>query len=106
MLHALGWFGRQGRFCLIAGLVVGLAAPALAEWLRPWIGTLVAVLLFITSLRVGARNAFGSLSDIGPALARMTLVRCRSAVACSDSDPGAFTVNRATRRRSSRISRS
>ena len=75
MLRALIWIGKQGRYCLIAGLLVGLLAPGLAEVLRPWIGTMVAVLLFVTSLRVGARNAFGSISQLGPTLARIAALQ-------------------------------
>lgn len=75
MLRALGWLGRQGRYCLIAGLCVGLAAPGLAEHLRPWIGTLVAMLLCVTSIRVGARSAFGNLQDLWPTLARIAVLQ-------------------------------
>lgn len=75
MLNALIWIGRQGRYCLIVGLIVGLLSPGLAEALRPWIGSLVAVLLFVTGLRIGARAAFGSLQDLGPALARIGVLQ-------------------------------
>lgn len=63
--------GRQGRHCLIAGLFAGLFLPQLAEILRPWVGTLVALLLFVTGIRVGARNAFGSLDELPPTLVRI-----------------------------------
>ncbi len=75
MVQALVWLGQQGRYCLIAGLLAGLALPGLAEALRPWIGTLVAVLLMVTGIRVGARAAFGSLDDIRPALVRIGLLQ-------------------------------
>lgn len=75
MLNALIWIGRQGRYFLIVGLIVGLLSPGLAEALRPWIGSLVAVLLFVTGLRIGARAAFGSLQDLGPALARIGVLQ-------------------------------
>ncbi|MEO0632669.1 MAG: hypothetical protein AAFY52_00875 [Pseudomonadota bacterium] len=75
MLRALGWLGKQGRYCLIVGLCVGLAAPALAEFLRPWIGMMVALLLCVTSIRVGARSAFGNLQDLGPTLARIGVLQ-------------------------------
>ncbi|MEO0379517.1 MAG: hypothetical protein AAF252_04560 [Pseudomonadota bacterium] len=68
MINALAWFGRHGRYCLIAGLGVGLLLPGLAETLRPWIGSLVALLLFVTAVRVGARHAFGTLKDLMPTL--------------------------------------
>lgn len=75
MADALAWIGRQGRLCLIAGLVAGLLLPALAEALRPWIGTLIAALLVVTGIRVGARAAFGSLDQLGPTLARIGLLQ-------------------------------
>ncbi len=75
MLGALNWIGRQGRYFLIAGLCVGLVAPELAEFLRGWVGTLVTCLLLVTGIRVGARQAFGSLGDLGPALARIGVLQ-------------------------------
>lgn len=44
--------------------------PGLAEAMRPWVGTLVAVLLFVTAVRVGGGQAFGNVSDL-----RSTLIR-------------------------------
>lgn len=44
---------RAGRWMLPVGLAVGLAAPALAEALRPGIGPVVVVLLFLAVLRIG-----------------------------------------------------
>lgn len=73
MRNAFEWFGRHGQVCLIAGLSAGLALPSLAELLRPWIGPLVAALLFITGTRVGAKAALGSLGDLGGTLGRLAL---------------------------------
>ncbi|SHH94084.1 hypothetical protein [Marivita hallyeonensis] len=75
MFSALAWIGRHGKYFLIAGLFVGLLAPGLAETLRPWIGTLVAVLLFVTGVRVGARQAFGHLSELRPTLVRISVLQ-------------------------------
>ncbi len=75
MVQTLAWLGRNGRFCLIAGLIAGLLLPGLAEALRPWIGALIALLLVVTGIRVGARAALGSLDDIGPALRRIGLLQ-------------------------------
>ncbi len=71
MLSALSWIGAQGRYCLIAGLCLGLLAPGLAEVIRPWIGTLVALLLLVTGIRIGARQAFGERRDLWPTLVRI-----------------------------------
>lgn len=53
MMHALGLFARHGRFVLVAGLVAGLALPDVAMELRPWLGELVLLLLFLNAFRVG-----------------------------------------------------
>jgi hypothetical protein len=42
-----------GRWSLVAGLVIGLALPAVAEAMRPAIGPLVVALLFLAMLRIG-----------------------------------------------------
>lgn len=83
MLSALIWIGQQGRYCLIAGLVGGLVSPGLAEILRPWIGTMVAILLFVTGLRIGARDAFGSLKTLGPALVRIGVLQALLPIAAA-----------------------
>ncbi|MEL7262744.1 MAG: hypothetical protein AAGK69_15270 [Pseudomonadota bacterium] len=75
MGRALAWIGRQGRYCLIVGLCLGLLAPGLAEMLRPWIGTLVALLLCVTGIRVGAREALGVRGDLAPTLARVAVLQ-------------------------------
>ncbi len=75
MAAALIWLGRHGQSCLIAGLIVGLLVPELASLLRPWVGTLIAVLLFVSALRVGARRAFGSLDDLKATLLRIALLQ-------------------------------
>lgn len=75
MTGALIWIGRQGRYCLIAGLLVGLLMPGLAEALRPFVGEMVALLLFVTGIRVGARNAFGSLNDLLPTVLRIGVMQ-------------------------------
>ncbi|MEL6800559.1 MAG: hypothetical protein AAFO80_11815 [Pseudomonadota bacterium] len=73
MTAALIWLGQRGRACLIAGLVAGLALPDVAQALRPWIGPLIALLLVVTGIRVGAKAAFGNLGDLRPTLTRIAL---------------------------------
>jgi ACR3 family arsenite transporter len=55
---------RRGRLVLVLGLLTGIAFPDVALALRPWIGGLVAALLFIAALRVGPRQAVGALADL------------------------------------------
>lgn len=67
----------QGRFLLIAGLlagiVCGLAAPALADALRVLIAPMVVALLFLAVLRLGPEGVRAGLRGLGGALA-VTLV--------------------------------
>ena len=65
---ALRWIARHGRLALVAGLLAGLALPGLAQVLRDWLAPLVALLLFLTALRIGARAALGSLAQARGAL--------------------------------------
>lgn len=59
---------RQGRLVLILGLVAGIALPGLATAMLPWIGEMVAGLLFLAALRVGPRQAAGALGDLGASI--------------------------------------
>jgi hypothetical protein len=59
---------RQGRLVLILGLIVGVALPGLADAMRPWIGEMVAGLLFLAALRVGPRQAVGALGELGASI--------------------------------------
>lgn len=60
---------RQGRMLLILGLLAGIGLPGLAAALRPWIGEMIAVLMFLAALRIGPRQALGAARDL-----RLTLV--------------------------------
>lgn len=64
MLNALGQVARYGRACLVLGLLAGLALPALAAGMRPGLPGLVALLLFLTALRIGPRAAWQSVSAL------------------------------------------
>lgn len=64
---------RHGRILLIAGLVCGLALPALAEALRPRLPEMIAALMFLAALRIGPHQALGALHDL-PALVGRVLI--------------------------------
>ncbi len=63
MLTPLAFVARHGRAALVLGLCAGLLLPDVAMALRPWIPQLVALLLFLTAFRIGARAALGGLAD-------------------------------------------
>jgi ACR3 family arsenite transporter len=68
LLRPLAAVARYGRSILVLGLALGIALPHLALAMKPWIGELVAGLLFISALRVGPRQAFGALTDMRTSL--------------------------------------
>lgn len=65
---ALAAAARRGQWLLIIGLVFGVFAPALARVIAPWIGTMIASILFLAALRLGPRQALGVRRDFGQAL--------------------------------------
>ncbi len=60
----LRFCARNGRWILVASLVVGLLSQSVALLVKPHIGFLIVLLLFAASLRVGPRAAIGAASDI------------------------------------------
>lgn len=58
----------RAKWCLMAGLGAGLLLPDLARLLRPWLPELVALLLFLTAMRIGLRAAIGGLHEARNAL--------------------------------------
>jgi ACR3 family arsenite transporter len=66
---ALHFLARHARFVLIGGLVAGIAAPELAGFMSGYLAHIIAALLFITALRIGPRQALGSMSDLRQSLA-------------------------------------
>ena len=60
---------RHGPLVLILGLVAGLALPGLARVLLPYLPVMVAGLLFLAALRIGAGGLSGALADIPRTLA-------------------------------------
>lgn len=55
---------RHGPLVLVAGLIAGLLLPGLAEPMRPLLPPLVALLLFLTVLRMDPAAILGSLGDL------------------------------------------
>ena len=64
----LGWIARHGRLVLIAGLVLGIAWPALARAMEPLIVPLIVLLLFLAALRIGPEAARLHRAALGRAL--------------------------------------
>jgi ACR3 family arsenite transporter len=69
LLTVLAMAARHGRMILVAGLVAGIALPDLALAMRPWLQEMVAGLLFFAALRIGPRQAFGTLGAFPRTLA-------------------------------------
>lgn len=66
---------RHGRWILVASLLVGLASPALAGWVKPHIDILIALLLFTACLRIGPKAMLGVAGDIRTSLAIIVLLQ-------------------------------
>ena len=64
IINLLGYLGRQGRFVLIAGLIVAVLFPGLAQVIKGWLPQFIALLLFFGAFRIGPVDAIGQLSDI------------------------------------------
>jgi len=73
LLRLLAVAARHGRLLLVAGLLAGLFLPSAAAAVRPHVGTLIGVLLFLACLRIGSRQAIGAAADFGFGL-KATLV--------------------------------
>lgn len=69
MRRALLFAAQNGRWCLVGGLVAGVALPGLALAMRPTLPWLIALLLFISAFRIGPRDALGRMGDIRHTLA-------------------------------------
>lgn len=61
---------RSGRWLLPAGVAIGLAAPQLAGMMRPAIGPVVVVLLFLALLRIGPDGLRIGRTDVLDAVTR------------------------------------
>lgn len=66
MLHFLA---RHGRVVLVLGLIAAVLLPEVAQVLKGWLPELIASLLFMAALRIGARDAIGRLADLRSSLA-------------------------------------
>ena len=64
MIRFLAFCARHGRFCLISGLVMGIALPDLAQMMRPLIAPMVVLLLFLAVLRLGPDGVRGGLQGV------------------------------------------
>src|SRR4051794_19058683 len=58
-VRALAWLGRQGTRAVAALVIIGIAAPALGEWLRPYVTEAIFLLLCVSFMRVDV----GALRD-------------------------------------------
>jgi hypothetical protein len=68
LLDFLATAAKYGRLLLIVGLLAGLLLPDAARVVRPFVGELIASLLFLSCLRIGLRQAIGAAADIGVGL--------------------------------------
>lgn len=60
---ALAWIGARARWVLLIGAFTGLAFPAVAEWLRPALPFLVALVYALAMLRIDPIAVARGLAD-------------------------------------------
>ncbi|WP_109311035.1 hypothetical protein [Ruegeria sp. AU67] len=70
-MNPLHLAARNGPYVLVAGLAAGLLLPALAEPMRAVLPPLVALLLFLTVLRIEPALLLGSLVDLRQVASRV-----------------------------------
>lgn len=75
MIGTLHFVARNARWALVLGLAGGLGLPGLAAQLKPWLPHLVALLLYLTALRIGARAALGRLAEARRTLGLVLLLQ-------------------------------
>lgn len=63
-----GALARHGKIVLIAGLLLGIFVPGLADQVRSVLPELVALMLGVAALRIGPRAARGSFADMRTSL--------------------------------------
>jgi hypothetical protein len=77
----LHFAARHGRWCLVLGLLAGLALPGVALAMRPHLPALIALLLLLAALRIGPRTAMGSLDALGQTVRRVLLFQLAAPIA-------------------------
>jgi len=63
VLQTLRYAARHGRALLVLGLIAGFTLPGLAAAMKPALPVMVAFLVFVSALRIGARAAVGNLQQ-------------------------------------------
>jgi ACR3 family arsenite transporter len=65
----------RGRWILVAGLVAGLVAPDLSRAMRPLVGPLVVILLFLAVLRIGPEGLKAGRAGLSQAIMRAAVLQ-------------------------------
>ncbi len=66
---------HHGRYTLAAGLLAGLALPALAALLKPWVPHLIVLLLCLTAFRIGHHGALRGLRNAAHTLRTLLILQ-------------------------------
>ncbi len=66
---ALAWVGRQGTRALAISLFLGLALPQLAEYVKPYLGLIVFIMLLCSYLRTNPAAFLGHFKSPGLTIA-------------------------------------
>ncbi|MCT4370719.1 hypothetical protein CLG85_010465 [Yangia mangrovi] len=63
-MSLLPFLARHARWLMLIGLAFGIALPQVAQFVRPWLSELVALMLFVAALRIGPRAALGAVHHL------------------------------------------
>lgn len=74
-MSVLAFIARHARLGLVAGLLVGIALPDLAQAFRPAIAPLIVTLLFLAVLRLGPEALLAGVRDLPRALGLALLLQ-------------------------------
>lgn len=69
------FIARHARLCLVLGLVAGIFLQDLAEAMKPHLPPMVALLLFLSAVRIGPKAALGGLGDLRRTLISVLLLQ-------------------------------
>lgn len=67
-MPVFSWLARNGRHVLVAGLCVGILFPGAAAIMRPTIGWVIILMLFLAVLRLGPEGLRAGLRGLGEAI--------------------------------------
>src|ERR1700759_1506140 len=64
MKSILRWAGQNGALIVIAGVLIGLAVPAMADLARPWLSIAIFIFTFGSFLKFDSKALGGEVAHV------------------------------------------